>query len=416
MQPWQFYTEKLDKRRTEKQSSHQLVGAASSKRSSITGQQWRHCPAPSRLQGGSILYSPSRRYKKPGAVQRSSVIVENCNLQKYHTVDSSLAEFGTELPCRLLVPSQDDQVGVHVVQEHVQTHHGDAERLPDPGRVRQQRDSATSQISVLVSRQSGSGPRCDDPSLGQGVLPVPTRPHDHDKPPEDQDGEDQSCHDHPQVAISDVVASDPGDVGGASHGAAILQGNPDNDDGGYYAFPGSSRRSTRLPEELKNFLSNHLSPATTSTYKTSIKKFELFCSNLNADPWTCEPETIVQFLHSLFQAGASHSAVNSARSAISKQHRGYYGKPAGMHSLVCQAVRAVFRLKPPLPKYVHTYDITLVFDYLKSLPPNSELDLKSLSFKALFLLICSSLSRVSSVALLGPHLLVYKVSTILNIK
>ena len=407
-----FHSKKLDRKRTAKKSPHKFVGAESCKRSPVIGQQWRHSPTPFRFKSSIILHSPSRRYQELRPVQRSSVIVENCSLQKPHTVDSSLAQFRREYPSRLPVPSQDDQVGVHVVKGHVQTHHGDTEHLPNPGRLCQQRDPTTSQIHVLVSRQSLSGKRCDDSSLGPRQLPVPTNSPDHDKSPEDQDREDQSCHDPPQVAISDMVASSAGDVGGTSNGAATLQGDPDNDDRGHTAFPEPSRRSSRLPEELKDFLSNHLSPATTSTYKSSTKKFELFCSNLCVEPWTCKPEIIVQFLHSLFQAGASHSAVNSARSAISKHHQGYDDKPAGMHKLICQAVRAVFRLNPPLPRYVNTYDVTIVFDYLKSLHPNSELDLKLLSLKALYLLICSSLSRMSSVALLGPHLLVYKVSMI----
>ena len=101
--------------------------------------------------------------------------------------------------------------------------------------------------------------------------------------------------------------------------------------------------------------------------------------------------------------------MNLAQSAISKNHDGFYGNSAGSHKLISTAVKAVFRMRPPLPKYKNTYDITLVLDFLKSLPQNDKLTLKQLSLKALFLLIMSSLSRVSSVARLGPDLLVYKV-------
>jgi hypothetical protein len=73
-------------------------------------------------------------------------------------------------------------------------------------------------------------------------------------------------------------------------------------------------------------------------------------------------------------------------------------------------VRAVFRLKPPLPKYIATFDISLVFSHIKSLPSNSDLSLKLLSLKALFLLTDSTISRVSSVHRLGPDLLIYEVS------
>ena len=48
--------------------------------------------------------------------------------------------------------------------------------------------------------------------------------------------------------------------------------------------------------------------------------------------------------------------------------------------------------------------------YLKTLPSNDQLSLKQISIKALFLLIMSCISRVSSVARLGPDLLVNKVT------
>ena len=52
----------------------------------------------------------------------------------------------------------------------------------------------------------------------------------------------------------------------------------------------------------------------------------------------------------------------------------------------------------------------MVFDYIKSLKPNPLLSLKLLTYKTLFLLTSSSISRVSSVSVLGPDILVYKVS------
>ena len=78
--------------------------------------------------------------------------------------------------------------------------------------------------------------------------------------------------------------------------------------------------------------------------------------------------------------------------------------------MVSQAVKAAFRLKPPLPKYVQTFDISRVFSFLKTLPPNDKLSLKQLSLKALFLLTAASISRVSSVARLGPSLRVFEVT------
>ena len=73
----------------------------------------------------------------------------------------------------------------------------------------------------------------------------------------------------------------------------------------------------------------------------------------------------------------------------------------GEHPLVSQAVKAVFRLRPPLPQYQSTFDIVPVLAYIQSLPTAS-LSLQLLSFKALFLTIYSSISRVSIMARLAP--------------
>ena len=86
----------------------------------------------------------------------------------------------------------------------------------------------------------------------------------------------------------------------------------------------------------------------------------------------------------------------------------------GEHPLVSQAVKAVFRLRPPLPQYQSTFDIVLVLAYVQSLPTTS-IPLKLLSFKTLFLTIYSSISRVSSMARMAPSLEETRDSAILKL-
>ena len=105
----------------------------------------------------------------------------------------------------------------------------------------------------------------------------------------------------------------------------------------------------------------------------------------------------------LYEAGAEYGTVAYHRSAISKFHVGVQGVPMGEHPLVSQALKAVFRLRPPLPQYRATFDIVPVLDYIRSLP-TATIPLKLLSFKTLFLVIYSSISRVSSMARLAPSL------------
>ena len=75
----------------------------------------------------------------------------------------------------------------------------------------------------------------------------------------------------------------------------------------------------------------------------------------------------------------------------------------GEHPLVSQAVKAMFRLQPPLPQYQSTFDIIPVLVYVQSLPTAS-IPLKLLSFKTLFLPIYSTIFRVSIMARPAPSL------------
>ena len=152
-----------------------------------------------------------------------------------------------------------------------------------------------------------------------------------------------------------------------------------------------------------DFLSNHIASGTKKGYDCAFRQFVNFCTPLKVNPMTCAPAYIVKFLRAKYEKGASYSTVNLLRSAISKFHGMVNGKPVGEHPLVSQAVRAVFRLKPPLPRYNSTFDISPVLDYVASLEPLASLNLKMLTLKTFFLVTFCTLSRVSSVERLGPE-------------
>ena len=141
------------------------------------------------------------------------------------------------------------------------------------------------------------------------------------------------------------------------------------------------------------------------------KHFDQLCRSLGSDPFSCSPAIIVKYLRLRFEQGTSYSSVNLCRLAISKFHVGYHGKPIGEHPLVGQAVRAVFRLRPPLPKYKTTFDVKPVLDYVASLTPLDSLDLKTLTLKTFFLVTYTFLSRVSSIARLMSEVETCKVGS-----
>ena len=128
---------------------------------------------------------------------------------------------------------------------------------------------------------------------------------------------------------------------------------------------------------------------------------------------TCAPAIIVGYMRHLYESEAGYSTVNFHRSGISKFHVGINRISFGEHPLVYQTLKTVFRLRPPLPKYQSTFDIVPVLAYVQSLHTAS-ISLQLLSFKAQFLNVYSSISRVSSVAYLGPSLLEQRDSVVLH--
>ena len=174
-----------------------------------------------------------------------------------------------------------------------------------------------------------------------------------------------------------------------------------------------SINSQDLNKDL-DFLAHHLSDGTTSGYGYAFRLFSTFCATLNADPLTCTPSIVIKYLRVKYEEGASYSTINLHKCAISKVHAGFNGLPIGQHPLVCQAIKAAFRLRPPIPKYRQTFDIVPVLDYVASLTPIDSLSLKLLTYKTIFLLSFASISRVSSLARLGAAVEEGKVSLLIH--
>ena len=64
----------------------------------------------------------------------------------------------------------------------------------------------------------------------------------------------------------------------------------------------------------------------------------------------------------------SHSAVNSARRALSAYLPLRDGFSVGSHPDICRLVKGVFEERPLMPKYSSTWVVKTVLDYLDALP------------------------------------------------
>ena len=87
--------------------------------------------------------------------------------------------------------------------------------------------------------------------------------------------------------------------------------------------------------------------------------------------------------------------LNTSISAISKHHivDSNTENTIGNHPLVTIAKKAFWQMKPLIPRYHGTYDVTIVLRFIENLGQNETLTLKQLSEKTVFLVVFSTLSR-----------------------
>ena len=84
------------------------------------------------------------------------------------------------------------------------------------------------------------------------------------------------------------------------------------------------------------------------------------------------------------------------------------GSQIGSHPLVSRFMKGVFELRPPQPKYLETWDVSIVLKYLLSLSPKESLSLKQLSFKVITLMALTSMGRANLLHRLDLRFRYYK--------
>ena len=398
--------------------AHQFSRIESRKGESVTGQARGSGQVALGQQDCCGIHNADGGNQKQSVKLRGLSDVERSHCIENKSSVPSVVVNKTEHGGRLLEQKQPSSVGVYVIKRNFSVGIGSFPHQPDVRCVRKQRDTSAPEVHVMVPGPSSCSSKCLDPFLGPSVISVPPSAIDNEISTQNNGRKSGGNHGDTPLADFPLVAIDPGTDSRTSSPPASLQNMSVYDKSSGSSLPqpscgGSSKTlnpTLSVGEELDSFLSNHLAPGTKSNYNFAFGKFSTYCLSLNQSPTSCGPDIIAKYIKYLFDSGCSYSSVNGARCAISKYHHGYNGVSAGSHKLVSMAVKSVFKQRPPpLPKYKTTYDITVVFSYLKSLPNNCDLSLKQLSYKALFLLTLSSIFRMSSAARLGSNLLVCKV-------
>ena len=141
--------------------------------------------------------------------------------------------------------------------------------------------------------------------------------------------------------------------------------------------------------------------STRKSYKSALGKWIHFCSRRETHPTRTDVTTILGFLAKEFLSGSQYSNLNIARSAVSAVLPPIDGIPVGSHPLVKRLMKGAFNMRPPKPRYTHTWDVTVVFNYWRTLGPNKDLSLKSMTMKLVTLTALISGQRCQTLSLIN---------------
>lgn len=99
------------------------------------------------------------------------------------------------------------------------------------------------------------------------------------------------------------------------------------------------------------------------------------------------------FLQTLKDAGIGYSTLNTARSALSTVLVYGSGLTFGNHPDVRTFMKGVANLSPPVPRYTHTWDVSVVLTLLKRWSPATKIPLDKLAMKLVMLILLVSGQR-----------------------
>lgn len=123
----------------------------------------------------------------------------------------------------------------------------------------------------------------------------------------------------------------------------------------------------------------------------------MFCRSRDINPISASLEDGLDFLHQQYENGLSYSGINTARSALSTVLFLPDGSSFGHHPLVSRFLKGVFESRPSLPRYRTIWDVSVVLDYLKTLPPLEEANLKDITHRTVMLVALLSGQRCQTV-------------------
>ena len=136
--------------------------------------------------------------------------------------------------------------------------------------------------------------------------------------------------------------------------------------------------NTNLPREITDVITDSWRTTTRSRYESVLRRWFIYASSRNTDPYTPDVNTVLSFMHGMYINGCLYSGLCAARSALSSivTIKGY--TKLSEHPFISRYLKGIYNRHPPLPKYTSIWDISIVLDYYNSIETNDKLQFKDL--------------------------------------
>ena len=152
-----------------------------------------------------------------------------------------------------------------------------------------------------------------------------------------------------------------------------------------------------VSEGASSLILNSRREGTSKSYESAWKRWSLWCSRRDVDPFTCPVNNILDYITHLFDSGTPARTISNHRSAISAYHKPVVvdgtntSVKTGRHPLVSALMGGVNNMRPPQCRYSFTWDIETVLCLFKSWP--EPLTSKQLTIKVTTLLALIGVPR-----------------------
>ena len=240
--------------------------------------------------------------------------------------------------------------------------------------------------------------------------------HPPSSPAENSEGQVPWAAHRPRLAYADLVPSSPTPAPGTTDSASqsppssspAKQTEEDPSPSQTKSVTSSSLQDLR-PVLLSNGFSSDACdlylaswrPKTCTTYEPYIRLWKSYSLKHNiSNPSSVD---VVNFLADLAKQGKSYNTINVARSALSAYLNIHNLNAVGKNEDVCRVLKGVFNDRPPLPKYIDTWDVDIVLNLFNSWDAIQTLCLKNLTLRTVMLLALVSGQRGQSLHILSTN-------------